>query len=125
MKREKKRKQEISRKNTSEAQHTHNQEDIRSARRRSEKSKTKTKNENCTSHSKTDIHSLLESLFVIHYIYCIIPLFKHLLNCRITSHAKHLAFPYGGPKLPHRIKVGQGSSHVNYANFVNNSVVST
>ena len=43
------------------------------------KSKTKTKRQLYFAF-KTDIHTLLESLFVIHYIYCIIPLFKHLLT---------------------------------------------
>ena len=37
-----------------------------------------------------------------------------MLTSRITSHTPStLAFPYGGPKLPHRIKVGNKSSHVN------------
>ena len=36
-----------------------------------------------------------------------------------------LTFPYGGPKLPHLIKVGHRSSHVNYVHHVNNLVVST
>ena len=45
---------------------------------------------------------------------CISVASVYLLSSRITSHMPStLAFPYGGPKLPHRIKVGNKSSHVN------------
>ena len=68
----------------------------------------------------------LRTLLKSHLLYLLYhTVIQTLVNCRITSHAKHLAFPYGGPKFPHRIKVGHGSSHVNYVNHVNNSVVNT